>query len=251
VLAATLAGCGTAGPTTSARPPEPPATTVPDLTGQSILDAQDALSKVGVEYHADAWFDLSPRHRDIGSPRGWTVQQTVPEAGTPVTDDMTVYLFALKDAEYTWFQEHPTMPALTAKEGWDLTRADLEAVKELVEYRYVPTRTPEYAKRTTYRAPPQIQTFRDPSVEPDDEWDRRTRFREAPEYQLYVRSLQSPGEPLRTGQLLTVLVRPRPGLDPGVHGVPDDTDTKTWVPIPDPDHHDHDIPGWLCPTRFC
>ncbi|MGY2001727.1 hypothetical protein [Blastococcus sp. SYSU DS1024] len=227
---------------------------VPDLAGVRLDVAEDQLwgleRATGVDIDVPASHDLSPRGRSQWQDENWTVVTTRPAAGQPLTDGADLHLFVLRNAEWAWFQAHPAMPPVPV----DVAPADLAAagqlfdgMRELLEYRYAPGHEPEYASAPPSGiARPVDGLADDPSVEPAAEREERDALATASSYStLTVGSLPATGTALRVGRLLTVTVREKPSepasggndvsVNPGYSGGDDDVN----------------VPGWLCPTRFC
>lgn len=242
-------------------PERPRLPAMPDVVGMPFPDAQTTVHALRVPAGGDQErldrpqvvdLDLSPRDRSVYVPENWTVAATVPAAGEPVTSSGVVWLFLLKNEEWTWLVENPTMPALPADAAsLDLTRegGPLAGMRELVELRYAPGHEPEH--RSPARPPvtgedrtPDLSDSLDPSFEPVSEREARDALLRA--YSgLVIASLPGVGEPVRPGALITVLVREEPYVpaeplelgDADVDGGEDDGD--------------FDVPDRLCPTRFC
>ena len=197
--------------------------------------------------------DLSPRGRSQWQDSNWTVVTTRPAAGEQWTDGMPVHLFVLRNAEWSWFQAHPTMSAVPPDvEASDLTDDGqlLAGMRELVEYRYAPGQEPDYAGQPSGSRPaePVEGLADDPSVEPAAERDERDRLVRASTWTLTVGSLPTEGTALRVGRILIITVRDKPTAPvepaPGGGGV-------TVNPNYSDGDDDVNVPGWLCPTRFC
>lgn len=230
---------------------EPAAEPMPDLVGVRLDKANSRMYRLEEHHDGVEEWDLSPRDRSVWEPANWKVAQTVPAAGAPMDPQGTVYLFYLRPAELRWFDQHPRMPRFDRRiltERLVRRRALFGPVRELIEYRYPDGRAPRYETRA-YRSPDDGPDLRpDPSKEPASEWRPRQRLKEASEYgTLALSSLPPPGTRLRTGQLLTLLVVEKPEPPPE----PYSTDNDDYYYYDDDGDDDFNVPGWLCPTRFC
>lgn len=229
----------------------------------SLFEAQEALDAAGYDTE-DSERDLSWKHRDVDPwDDDWTAVRTVPAAGTRTERDADVYVFVLQDTEYDWFSRHRRMPKVRGKEGFSLIRAggQLSDVYELVEFRYERgvRRNPAGFTETGVlrRSLPEPISYGsddNPSVEPNASWRRRSRFRPADTYDFFARTLQAPKAKLRFGQILTVLLRPPAPDDLDRDGDVDRDDQELrdiYVYVDGDDDDDFNVPGWMCPTRFC
>jgi hypothetical protein len=258
------AASNAAAPKTTARATSTPAATttseqvrVPDVTGVRLDEATEELRSYGKAHGVwDGYpssHDLSPRDRSQWENANWTVALTRPAAGEVWRPGTELHLFVLRNAEWAWFQAHPAMPAVPV----DVVPDDLtgqgqlfEGVRELMEYRYAPGHAPEYA------SPPYVSPHRpiegladDPSIEPTSETQERDVLPDASSYGLTVGSLPTEGAALRVGQLLTLTVRDKPSEPvPPARGGGADVDVGGSY---SDDDDDVNVPGWLCPTRFC
>jgi hypothetical protein len=242
--------------TTAAAPSERRRLSMPHLAGVRLDVAEEQLwaleKSTGVDIAIPTSRDLSPRGRGQWQDENWTVAATRPAAGQAWTDGMEVYLFVLRNDEWAWFQAHPTMPALPVDVAADDLTQDgqlFAGMRELLEYRYAPGHEPQYASQPYSRTPPEPVTglADDPSIEPAAEREERDALFQAFSGALTVGSLPPEGTALRVGRLLTLTVRDQPP-EP-VQPVPE---SDVYV---NPNYSDGDddvnVPGWLCPTRFC
>lgn len=184
---------------------------MPNLVGVKLVEAR-AAAPAGYDE-----LDLSSRRRHVWEPANWTVAATVPVAGAPLRNSGSIRLFYLRNAEWDWFQQNPSMPTLPAGVTDD-NLADLDGIRELLEYRYAaeatasagpsPSAEPGVGAQATSTPPPS----EDPSVEPDAERAPREALQTAAAAigNTVVGSLPAAGQKLRLGQLVTVVVKPRP-----------------------------------------
>lgn len=263
-IVATLTACvatSDATPTADPTPTTPPIV-MPDIVGLGAIDAWGALDDAGIDWiedhgENDVFRDLSVLHRDVET-YDWTIHTTIPRAGTSLEPGDTVIGFALETREYEFFERNPVMP----KTGWKVDERisgywgdEMADIVSLSDKRYIHSRTPADADRTTTWPEPDsgLPRAQDPSVEP--RWERRVRARlaEAPGFDLFVGTIPAVGEPLRPGQAIVVLYRPTRKSQPEVYPEIEQETPPPFVPIPDGDDDDDDFnfPGWLCPTRFC
>jgi hypothetical protein len=247
-------------------PPAEPALVMPDLRGLSHRDADDVLRDAGIDWARGYGFgddhtvfhDLSYLHRETRWD-GWKVWSTVPAAGHELAVGDVITAFSLLEDEWAFFDRHERMP----RSGWRLHEElsvwgdedPLHDVETLSEFRFVPQLTPRSATpKPDWADPPSSGLPRrlDPSIEPRRERQLRNRLKEAGEWEQFVTTSPRPGQRLRPGQAIVVLVRPRPDSYPEVYGLPDpyEMDWDVYVDSDD-DDDDGNIPGWLCPTRFC
>ncbi|MFI7280734.1 hypothetical protein ACIBOV_10755 [Micromonospora chersina] len=116
----------------------------------------------------------------------------------------------------------------------------LAGLQELVLLRYAKGMAPLYALTADE---PTCSKYRN---EPSEEVAAREGLKQAYSISIVAGTIPAAGQLVRPGRLIVVLVRDeeqRPtGSDGGNLPVP---------PRPDNDDDDVDIPGWLCPTRFC
>jgi len=244
-------------PTSSPSPAPDP--TVPDVTGITLDVAQDRLwsfqqSLSGSDRSVRA-HDLSPRSRDQYIDRNWTVVTTRPAVGEPWTSGTRLHMFVLKNEEAAWFAAHPKMPAVP--EGVPVTDLTEEGqlfagLDELLDYRHAPGEPGDGASHPPDDVIEPIEGLVDsPSTEPAAE--RRERTALAPAYGSYAKltvgSLPAAAAPVRAGRLITLTVRDAP-TEP-VPAPPDDTSTGGVGGGYSDGDDDVNIPGWLCPTRFC
>jgi hypothetical protein len=200
---------------------------VPDVSGLQLDVAEQRLydfeEVVGVDAEYPQSHDLSPRDRSQWDDSNWTVVTTRPAAGAAMVEGMDLHLFVLRNAEYAWFAAH----------------------------RYAAGYEPYYASRP-YSSPrrPIEGLIDDPSIQPVSEQQERDALAQAYEYgTLTVSSLPSPDSPLRVGRLLTITVREEP-VEPAPPVTTDDSSVDVYPDYSGGDD-DVDVPGWLCPTRFC
>ncbi|GAA2735248.1 hypothetical protein GCM10009867_17120 [Pedococcus aerophilus] len=230
-------------PATSASPTRtgPPPNAMPSLAGDQLDLAMSVLNARNIGYEHE---DLSPRDRSVWQEENWTVVATWPEAGEPLPAGVDVTLYLLKNGEAAWFAKHQTMPKLTVGQSADkAVDRFLAPVAELLEYRYPKGAEPKYASPAWERAATSGRGLAD---EPESERNARAGLAGASQFGLVAksRSIPRPGKHLRPGQLLVVLVRDVPSPPSSGGDVP-------YVPVPDHDDDDVNVPGWLCPTRFC
>lgn len=261
--------CDGSEPTAGLQPDGPapePALVMPDLRGLSHRDADDELREAGIDWARGYGFgddhtvfhDLSYLHRDTEWDR-WKVWSTVPVAGTELEVGEEITAFSLTDDEWAFFDRHKRMPKTRWKfhermsYPWNDSEP-LENVESLVENRFVPHLTPAEAEHEGDHANPPTSGLPrrlDPSIEPKRERELRNRLREAYRYEQFVGTVPRAGARLRPGQSIVVMVRPDPESWPKVYGLADPyaVDWNAYVDTDDDD--DWNVPGWLCPTRFC
>ncbi|MEH0820908.1 MULTISPECIES: PASTA domain-containing protein [unclassified Micromonospora] len=217
-------------------------TAVPDLVGLDLPKARDSVHAVGLRSEPA---DLSPLCRKTLVAKNWTVIGTNPPAGISVSPDQTISLLVLKKEEAAWFAGHPKMPQLPkGTPARDLTDDDgpLAGLQELVLLRYAKSMAPQHALTAVERPCSKY------SNEPPEEVAARAGLKQAYSISVVVGSIPAAGQPVRPGRLIVVLVRDKEqrqeptGSDGGSLPVP---------PRPNDDNDDVNIPGWLCPTRFC
>lgn len=241
-----------AAPTSSA-PPSVETDPVPDLTGLKFDVAQRQLPGWDWEAH-----DLSPRDRHQYDDDNWTVVTTRPAPGELVADGTPLHLFVLKNSEAAWFAAHPTMPAVPVDVPvTDLTGAGqlFGGVEELIDYRFAPgelTSSPADRRLEPVRLSEGVVD--NPAVEPAEEREAQAAL--DPGYghsgTLTVGSLPGEGISLRTGRLISLIIRNKP-LEP-VPAAPEGTSSTGGTSVSGSYSHSDDdvnVPGWLCPTRFC
>lgn len=240
--------------------PEPVAVVLPDLAGVP-LDAADAqLRELG---HRDDFddgqpraHDLSPRERYPSTDPEWTVVTSRPAPGQTWAVGDRVYLFALRTTEYQWFTAHPVMPPMPS----DVAVADLTAqgqllfeVEDLVDFAHAPGHEPSYPSFLGSVQQPIPGLPDDPSLEPPAEQAARADLASASQYTdaPLIGSVPAMGAPLRMGQLLAVTVGDEPETEYSSGGGSGDPGGYGYGYGSGGDDDDFNVPGWLCPTRFC
>lgn len=231
---------------------------MPDLASLSIDQAWEAMDEAKIGWIGDDVFhDLSARHR-TNVAGDWRVAQQYPSAGTPVDVGSAIAGWALKEPEYQFFNDHPRMPRSGWRPGQVVSANESKALRglaDLVELRFEQGRTPQSATKTS-RWPSRtarVPALLDPSIEPRAERRARERLATARTGNLFVRTIPSTGASLRPGQFITIVVRPQPQDHPELYApppAPSDEDDDYYVYLDD-DDDDFNVPGWLCPTRFC
>ena len=238
-----------AAPATSSAPATPQRT-VPDVTGLTFDVAQDQLSGWNWRPH-----DLSPRNREQYDDSNWTVVTTRPAPGEPVAAGSRLHLFVLKNSEAAWFAANPTMPAVPVDVPvTDLTENGqlLGGVEELLDYRKAPGEpadTSSHRPEETSKPIKELPTG-NPAMEPAEEYQARTALPPAWSTGLTVSSLPEAQATVRAGRLITLTVRQEPIQT--VPASPGGSSSSGSV-SGSYSHSDDDVnvPGWLCPTRFC
>ncbi|MFC6562235.1 PASTA domain-containing protein [Actinoplanes utahensis] len=218
--------------------PTPAMRAMPNLVGQPYLTASQTLSDLDID---ERYQDASPLGRRMFDRKNWTVVATEPAAGAIMTGPAKLLL--LKNSEAAWFTKHPVMPRLpVGKSASDVRHAKgavLDPVSELVIFRYAKGHTPKDASDPTERY----------ENEPATEAKSRAGLKDTYGYgDLIVGSIPAAGQQVRPGRLIVVLVRPEP--EKPSKGGGEDIDLPS-VPNHSDDDDDVNIPGWLCPTRFC
>ncbi|MFC4071947.1 PASTA domain-containing protein [Actinoplanes subglobosus] len=224
--------------------PAPVVLEMPDLRGKRYDEAQNLLGR-GVRTDTQ---DASPRGRHVFARSNWTVIATVPGAGEPVPDGVPVMLNVLRNEEAAWFAEHQAMPKLPA--GKDSMTVEtgggiLEPVQELVLFRYAPGKAPKDATTVIAGHGDEYGSGK----EPESEKKQRANLKSASSYSTkIVGSIPAAGKPLRAGQFIVVTVKDAPKGSQSEGGGTGDIPN---LPNIDDDDDDVNVPGWLCPTRFC
>lgn len=221
-----------------------PVVVVPDVVGQKLPSADSAVRAAELRSESA---DASPLARNIFDRGNWTVIATNPPAGTSVPAKRSVSLLVLKNGEAAWFAAHPTMPKLRKGMPADELTDDggpLAGLRELVLLRYAKGKAPKDAL-----TPDEHPGLRD-GFEPAEELAARAGLKDAYWFDSkVVGSIPAAGQEVRPGRFAVVTVEREKRRDP-----PAGSDGGS-VPIPRlPDNDDDDdvnIPGWLCPTRFC
>jgi hypothetical protein len=224
---------------------QPTGVSVPDVVGKLLPEARKAIFAASLR---EVVTDRSPRGRGPLSDSNWTVVATEPAAGTQAPKGRKVTLFVLKNSEAAWFTAHPVMPQLSQGNPTDTLTSNggqLFGISELVEVRYANGAAPadardpdETAGRMNWRG-----------VEPAEETRARAGLKQALNFgTVVVGSIPAAGLAVRTGRLIVVTVKdaphePAPTPESGDVYIP---------PMPNGDDDDDvNVPGWLCPTRFC
>ncbi|KRF35536.1 PASTA domain-containing protein [Terrabacter sp. Soil810] len=212
---------------------------MPSVVGSSLDDAQRAFDLATVE-------DLSPRDRMPFENSNWTVMASTPAAGADLTPGSHVVLWVLRNEEAAWLAKHPKMPKVKAgSDTSSLTDAGgpLAGMSDLVETRWAKGHGPDDASKSIE----DLDGRGAPSAEPAAEVAARKGLKESYGSDFVKGQIPTPGSIVRPGRLLVILEEQRPEeeLAPGDDYV---------VPLPGNDNDDDDdvnVPGWLCPTRFC
>jgi hypothetical protein len=231
--------------------PVPPPTPMPDLVGMAHSAAAEVpeLSERDVQYR-----DLAPTNRYASRYGRWTVVATLPAAGSPLPgkgSEQRVRLYVLRPAEVAWYAAHPRMPKLPkgvpARSVLRRSGA-LHGMADLVVFRWAKGHAPRGAHRDV-----NLPTYGDPDrldlqVDPPAERRARQQLKYASEYEpgiVVVNSIPRAGKPVRKGRVLVVTVRAVPS------GASSSSGGSGYVVPYHSDDDDGNIPGWLCPTRFC
>lgn len=226
--------------------------TMPELVGRRVDDATAKLAAPPLKLTEVDRFDLSPRDREIWDSDNWTVVSTIPAAGK-LLDGRKVRLYYLRNAEYSWFTRHRTMPRIKRySDALDVEDDRFNGVEELLEYRYGPGRSPDYASKPTSSTCEKrpVSVIAPPLRESAARCRRRDRLDDGYGGQI-IGTQPAAGAKLNPGHLLTILVRDEPLPEPEPE--PDRTSGgDIYVPDVDvPSVPDVDIPDSLCPTRWC
>lgn len=236
---------------------------MPYLRGLETIEAWGSMQDAGIDWVEDrgpdrVFHDLSYLHRDVET-YDWKVWSTFPKPGVELEPGQTITVFALEDQEYDFFKLHRRMP----KTGWKFQQRiggywgdRMAGIASLSEPRFVTGLAPATATREPDQAGPRTSRLprrSDPSVETKLERYLRNHLKESDGYDQFMGTIPRPGQKLRPGQQVIVLFRPDPEIYPEVYGLPDPADNYDWDVYVDTDDDDDDgnIPGWLCPTRFC
>lgn len=230
---------------------------MPDLIGMKAREAEeffdewtyegpgpDNYSYESVDYSAlDRWSDDN-----------WVVVDTNPRPGDSVGENTEVRFFTLKRSEIRWFKKNSRMPAIDSGVATRKVlgrRGPFAGVRGLIVLRYTKGEAPKYAwrgERLVRR--PERGVANDPRVESAREREPRDSLKEADTYDtLSVGTLPRHGSRLRLGRVMTVTVRDKPEEPAPASGSGD------WPDLPGGSYGDDDddfnVPGWICPTRFC
>ncbi|WP_406045527.1 hypothetical protein OG799_14265 [Micromonospora sp. NBC_00898] len=220
-----------------------PSPTVPYVVGSNLSRATGMLVR-DFDLRAD-WKDHSPLGRNIVSDTDWTVVATDPPVGTAVPPKTQVTLFALKESEVFWFSAHPVMPPLPKNAPTDsLLEGNglLAGVRELVLVRYAKGKAPAGAKAA-------VDARVVKGSEPAQEVKARAGLKVAhPSDSVVVSSIPSAAQPVRQGRLIVVTVK---DMERTTSSGGNGDGNLPYIPGNDDDDDDFNVPGWLCPTRFC
>lgn len=211
---------------------------MPSVVGSSLDHAKNAFDEVvTVE-------DLSPRDRLPFEDSNWTVMASTPAAGADVPPESRVVLWVLRNEEAVWLAKHPKMPKVKA--GSDTSSltdpgGPLAGMSDLVVTRWAKGQGPDYASKVVE----ELDDRGAPSAEPAGEVAARKGLKRSYGVDLVKGQIPAAGSAVRPGRLLVVLEKEEPEEEPS----PSDDYV---VPMPDDDEDDDmNVPGWLCPTRFC
>lgn len=238
---------------------------MPNVVGQKLTDAENPFDQwiwndTGPKTQVEGK-DFPPLNRDLVSHAWWTVMATTPAAGEVLREGDDVVLYVLRHEEAEWFAVNATMPALRGGVSLEQVSLDdtwpLKAVQDLVLWRYPRGYKPRDAVPAGYAEEPQVRSALNPFGEVPIEHNSRRGMTFAWEDDgVLVTTLPAPGGQVRPGQLLTLVVKNVPPLKPvqaseGTSGGGGAAPLGGSVSGSHDDDDDFNIPGWLCPTRFC
>ncbi|MFI7160475.1 hypothetical protein [Micromonospora chalcea] len=216
--------------------------TVPDVVGFDLPSARSSIAAFNLRSRTSDAAPLCRRAWDAS----WTVIATSPPPGRVVPPDETISLHVLRAEEAAWFAAHPTMPRLPKGIAAGSTTKDdgpLAGLQQLVLFRYAKGMAQKGALTAVDRP---CSPY---SNEPPEEVATRAGLKVSHSgSSIVVGSIPAAGQPVRPGQFIVLLVRDqeqRPTPKGSSSGRP---------PLPPRSGNDDDdfnIPGWLCPTRFC
>lgn len=226
--------------TCEAMVPNPAGAGVPDVRGLILTEAKDVLSKAGV---ATEQGDLSPLDRSVWDADNWTVVATT-------LDGEKVVMWYLRTSEAAWFRTNPAMPEIKAGTKTETLTEDggvLNGVDELVVYRWAKGETPPWDKDSDpYISDDDRVGLSD---EPEQEVKDRTGLKESGGRDLVHSTRPATGDCVRPGRYLVILEKQSKDTKAEVKDYNKPYDSK--APGKGDDDDDGNIPGWLCPTRFC
>lgn len=214
---------------------------MPDVTGLILPEARSVLSKAGFDTEQQ---DLSPLDRSVWDQDNWTVVTTT-LAGDTVT------MWYLRNSEAAWFKANPGMPTIKAGTKTETLTDEggvLHGVRELVEYRWAKGETPPWDKDSD---PYVLSDDRvGLSDEPEQEVKDRTGLKESDGSDLVHSTRPAAGNCVRPGRYLVVLEKQSKDTKSEVkdYNKPDEFE---WPGNDNNDDDDFNLPGWLCPTRWC
>ncbi|WP_187399463.1 PASTA domain-containing protein [Micromonospora sp. AP08] len=213
---------------------------VPDAVGSEPYAAASLIRGAGLRSTLQ---DASPLDRHVYVEKNWTVVATEPPAGSPVAPGSEVTVLVLKNEEAVWFTAHPKMPSLSKGKPADTLvqpKGALAGMSELVLFRYAKGQAPKYASDP-------VDKYLIDGWEPAEETKARAGLKQAYEFSsVTVGSIPSAGQSLRVGRLIVVTVKQAPRTSR-----PYGNDGGQLPSRPHNDDDDFNVPGWLCPTRFC
>ncbi|GEM_PF-2546178 len=255
-----------AGAVDAAPPPEVP--TMPDVTGVHLDVAAEKVDALGEEFsrfpHSDG-ADLTVNGRDAYSEEEWTVVTSRPLPGQAMPtslDEVNTYLFVVRNEEWAWLQANPTMPALPT----GVTSAvvvgpggPMEGVADLVEWVYASdVGVAGTAKAATVVEPLYGLMGEDPRFETPEEsaaYQGVEMYGGPSDQEIVVGQWPPAGAEVRIGQRFVISVRPVPEPEPhaesGITSGDVTIDGDVYYDDDDDDDDDFNVPGWLCPTRWC
>lgn len=235
---------------------------MPKLRGMEVIYAAGELEDVGVDWVTDEGpdsilHDLSYLHREVDDPWGWKIWSTVPKAGTVLEPGQEITVFALENREFGFFKNNPRMP----ETGWKFQKTvpgiwdgPMANIGSLTVERYVTNMAPAGARTEPDPSEPSrtdLPRRLDPSIEPKLERYLRNRLKRADGYDQFMGTIPPAGKKLRPGRAIIVLYRPEPEPEREAYPPGGVYDNDFYVYVDDDDDDDWNVPGWLCPTRFC
>ena len=235
--------------------PDPLEIEAGDLIGLSVDEAEAFLVEEGDD---DLGLVLEPLDYSPAGriPKGaWEVVATDWEVDE-FDEGESVHVWAMYGQEVAWYKAHPTMPKVSegsAKSPSEWRGKKFGAVGDLIETVWKPGK--QRPKGDTHQWIEDLETEQVDWPYSDrlalDERERLGSLYVAGGRVLAVGQVPKAGAELRPGQLMVVYVveKPKPKPKPT-------SDAPIEIPdVPDvPDYNDDDdfnVPGWLCPTRFC
>ncbi|MFC5926365.1 hypothetical protein [Micromonospora vulcania] len=234
-----------ASPAPSRSPSVAPSTlvppTVPYAVGNKPYAATELIGGVGLRSTVR---DASPLDRHVLVEKNWLVVAMEPPAGTPVARGSEVTVLVLKNEEAAWFAAHPKMPRLPKgmpAGSLSSNNGVLAGMSELVLYRYAKGQAPKSATEPNDK-------YTIDGWEPAEETRARAGLKMAYESgSVVVDGIPAAGQVLRPGRLIVVTVKDAPKIS----GQGNSGGRLPSVPRNNDGDDDVNVPGWLCPTRFC
>jgi len=235
---------------------------MPDVRGLRASVAENKIDEWTDGDHGPDTWDIETRDysaKDRYPDDNWRVVDTWPRSGRTVNEDASIRIYALRASEISWFRAHrrmPRIPAGVTATKMLATKGPFAGVRSLLLFRYAKGTAPrDEIRGETLTRDAEDGVGWDPRVEPVAERLPRDHLKEPlfPSDTLTVgRTFPRRGAAVRLGRVMTIVVRPKPPKpDPSAGGGSGGGGNYSGSFSYSDGDDDFNVPGWLCPTRFC